>query len=304
MSEDLRDKGGTIIEVKPEKRLNIAMAMPRYGLVNREADMAAMTGAFHTPGTICHIINSFSSCTPHQFNQCWTHCMNEVDKFDYFCMLHSDVEPLPTVDPYDRGKIVPWLTAMIEEMEKGSYDVIHSVAAIKDGNGLTSTGIGSGLNAWPTMRRVTLKELTALPETFDAKQYLDLFGRDRWPAGSPEVMLCNTGCMIVKVGDWCRRFHGFRFITVIVVFSEDGKKLLGSLADAKFADEWDGKGNLVPYFWPEDWDFGQWCHSRGKKVGATIRVRTNHYGSAPFSTKPGFEYGELHDPLFFTDYKE
>lgn len=277
-------------------RRKVFCALPRYGSVEREVEMAIHSAAEHRPGLGMGFDDQYLSCTPHQFNKSWTVCMNQMKDWDYFLMVHSDLEPRPIIS---ENGIYRWLDILMEEMDKHSLDVIHACAAIKDHRGLTSTAIGSGTGPWPELRRATLKELQQLPDTFDAETYMSVVGYDHWPKNDrgeykKPVMLCNTGCMLVKLQPKFKEFPGFRFITRILSISADGTS-----AFVGDPNGWDKEGHQVPMFWSEDWDFGQWCEEAGLRVGATKKVVTNHYGRFPYSTDPKWAGGQLHDDDFF-----
>jgi hypothetical protein len=281
------------------RRRKVFCAMPRYGSVEREVDMAVHSAAEHRPGLGMGFDDQYLSCTPHQFNKSWTACMNQLSEWDYFLMVHSDLEPRPIVSA---ERIHRWLDILMEEMDAHNFDVIHACAAIKDHRGLTSTAVGSGTGPWPELRRVTLLEMkNELPDTFDAQTYLNCVGYDNWPkkdeSHKTPVMLCNTGCMLVKLQPKFREFPGFRFITrILSISNKDGTSAF--VGDPK---GWDKDGHQVPMFWSEDWDFGQWCHEAGLKVGATKKVITNHFGRFPYTTDPQWAGGQLHDEAFWAD---
>src|SRR5215471_7104271 len=53
-------------------------------------------------------------------------CLNNPTPFDYFAMLHSDIEPQPG-----------WLDILYEEMQAMEADVISAVVPIKNDQGTT-----------------------------------------------------------------------------------------------------------------------------------------------------------------------
>lgn len=269
----------------PPKRCNVFMAMPRYGPVERESDLAAMTCAFHTDGMNVRISDRMTSATPNAFNQSWCDCMNELAEFDYFVMLHSDLAP--------QGQ---WVSTLIKQLEENNLDVIHAAACIKDNRGLLSTAVGSNKGPWTKFRRVTLTELHQLPKCFTADDYFDLVGKEGFKDPSDLCMFNNTGAMCVKLDPTWRRFHGFRFQDRLCA-TKDGKTFV-QVDDSS----WDGEGRIFNQFWPEDWDMGQWCSRNGKKVGCSWEVVTLHFGRAAFVNSVAM--GDKSDAHFHTDWLE
>lgn len=165
---------------------------------------------------------------------------------DWFVMLHADVEPASE----------NWARQLIADADEQELDIIHAPVCLKDKSGITSTAVVHDLDPWTRRRRLTLAEVAKLPEVFtveDVRERLD-----------PEslLMLPNTGCHAVRMGDWCQDW--FYTITDKMVM-EEGKV----------------KARTIP----EDWKMGFDAYELGLKVGGTNRIKTNHYGMACFSTR-------------------
>lgn len=247
--------------VQAKKR--VFMALPRYGQSDTESVRAACVWATDDK-ILATLGDDVGSALCFGFNKLFCLCLNDHQGFDYFAMLHSDVFP--------RG---PWLDVLIEEMDKYNLDVIHASCMIKDFRGLTSTAVGPRNTPWGNIRRITVEELHKLPETFVVDDVLRLWGSPSIPNAA---LLNNTGCMVVKVAPWCRRFlleEGFNFKDKV--------------------EEVNGK--LVAYFAPEDWNMGRWCARNGVRVGGTRRVQTEHFGRAAYST--GIVWGEWSQDKYF-----
>lgn len=228
----------------------IFLAIPSYGNEVHEATMQAvlMAGQEHH-----YKVQPFSySLLGSTFNALWcTACHSSGSEYTHFVMLHSDIAPVR------RG----WLDALMAEYQASGTDVLSVVSPIKNGWGITSTGISFG--EWESVRRLTLKELAHMPETFTAA---DL--------GYPDNPLAiNTGLWVARIREtaggpvlpWCREFPGFQ-VDSRVVWRDD-------------EPQWESQ--------PEDWKFGRWLHGRGLKVAATSKIPLRHFGCLPFSNELG-----------------
>lgn len=109
------------------------------------------------------------------FNQGLVDCLNSIvrgdQQFDYWCLLHGDVEPSDG-----------FIHTMIEELEAHGLNAIHAAVAIKDNRGITSTAIGPISRKWTMSRKITTTELRQLPDTFtinECLQFLDWGGELR-----------------------------------------------------------------------------------------------------------------------------
>lgn len=181
-----------------------------------------------------------SSLLAHCFNRCLVKC-RQVGEFDYWALLHSDMQA-------EKG----WLGVMVDEMERCGLDALHAVVPIKNASGLTSTAVAYSDDEWSVPRRITVRELAELPQTFTIDDLKSCYDADC------KVMLPNTGCLLLKCGDWLNRFPGFSILDRIV----DGGT----------------KSEVVP----EDWHFGFWAARNGLRVGATKAVKISHWGRWAF----------------------
>lgn len=157
----------------------------------------------------------------------------------HFGMLHADIAPEPG-----------WVDVLVDEMERTGADVVSAVVPIKDGKGLTSTAVEDPADEWSVLRRLTMREVHRLPETFS----IDDLGYD-----DGRALLVNTGCWLADLSKpWCRD----------VVFTI--RDCVRFLAD----------GTPEVCVIPEDWGFSKWLHGRGGKVLATRKVKLVHFGGA------------------------
>jgi hypothetical protein len=216
------------------------LAMPRYsGTVNMEA-----AGAFFRSASADSVLNpeGFSpagSLLPTVFNVCWSRARTLYRRGEctHFAMVHADMGAPPG-----------WIDTLHEQMQLANVDLISAVVPIKDMRGLTSTAIDDTGDPW-RVRRLTLKEVDALPETFTDE---DLGGK----------LLVNTGLWLCRLGDWCRKVC-FRQQDCIIE-QEDGQDAARTI--------------------PEDWDFSRQLKALGVRIAATKAVRVKHYGEMPFAS--------------------
>jgi hypothetical protein len=185
--------------------------------------------------------------------------------FDYFAMLHADVVPEPN-----------WLDVLVGEIEKYNLDVIHAVCAMKEPKGRTSTAIAYSGDPWQPLRRITVRELAKLWPTFT----VGIVREQLEPAAY--ALLPNTGCLLLKMGDWLQNFPGFEIRDRLIFGPSPGRS----------------ESHWQAWTVSEDWNFGFWCAANGVKVGATSKVTTRHIGRIPFMTETS-NWGEERDELFF-----
>lgn len=186
---------------------------------------------------------SQTSLLANNFNGCVEKCLQAGD-FDAFALIHSDIEA-------SDGFIATLLT----ECERLGLDAIHAVVPIKNHDGYTSTAVAYSDNEWDTVRRITVKELAKLPTSFDIETLKEVY--------DPNAirLLPNTGCLLMKCGDWLNDFPGFEIMDRIERTRDGG---------------WDAR--VVP----EDWNFGHWAARNGVKVGGTKAVKIKHWGRQPY----------------------
>lgn len=178
----------------------------------------------------------------------------EAGEITHFAMLHGDIAP-------DESQ--HWLDILLEEMDARSASLVSVVSPIKDGRGLTSTGICDLNDPWRPYRRFTVREcLEKLPATFNNAD-----------AGYPDrPLLHNTGMWVADLRrEVFRRANAageldlyFRFPTR-AIRGDDGK--------------WTHQRES------EDWAFSRDLWLRGvRDTWATTKVRLNHEGKVMFGT--------------------
>lgn len=212
------------------------------------------------PGTGLKVIHwpNVNSSLGHCFNGLLCDCYAKQADHDitHFAMIHGDVVP----ESY-------WLSTMLEELERVDADVLSAVLAIKDSQGVSSTGLFyADRPDWPT-RRLTFTEIhkSRLPRTFNHQDLIDnglATGKDG------EVMVINTGL-------WVARYKKPWF--------QDNKVVFRQTHEIKKLPRPDGKGDYLQcWFMPEDWWFARDLASWGARVYATSCVSVNHVGNSLF----------------------
>ena len=182
------------------------------------------------------------------FNWLYADCLNDRT-FDYFLMIHADITPIAPVR---------WITKIINEAERAQADLFSVVSPIKNGDGLTSTGLMSDQHT--TERRLSMTEAMQLPETFGANDVAKVFG---WEQDTNTRLLVNTGCMLIDLRRNRDKWERMHFRTHDDIVKVDGK--------------------FVATFVPEDWDFSKQAHANGLRVGATRSVELIHHGGHDYT---------------------
>ncbi len=239
-------------------RPTVCVAMPGY-------DGRGSDGAFY--GLLVHpsrgqrlnpvAIRLHQSLLANNFNTLWVMALNhhKQERCQYFAMLHDDIGPSPF-----------WLDVLYEEMKRHDADVISAVSPIKDRLGLTSTAVCSG-DRWNS-RRLTLKEVFDLPETFGTQDLINA-----GIAGPGQQLLVNTGCMLVDLSKpWVHKLDANDELACH--FTIDDRIRYDREAD-EYAVE------TVP----EDWNFSRMVLDHGGRLAATRKVVIQHEGRMTYSSE-------------------
>jgi hypothetical protein len=188
----------------------------------------------------------FGSLLTTNFNRllCMARNTRPACPWTHFAMHHADV----SADP-------GWLDTLVAEMDRVGADVLSAVIAIKDDRRLTSTGT---VCADGSVRRLALKEVYRLPETFSAQDLPRL--------GIRAPLVVNTGLFVCDfTKSWADEFV-FRQADDVVRLPD---------------------GTFRPLNLPEDWGFSGWCNQRGLRVFATRKVPVVHWnGDTPWDNGP------------------
>lgn len=201
--------------------------------------------------TVPHLSSSLLAAN---FNGLWCSALNDPDGVDYFAMIHSDVGPTDF-----------WLDELIAELEDKDLDVLSVAIPIKDSRGLTSCAV-DGPDTWSPGRRITMKELVSLPETFTSED-----------VGGP--LLVNTGCWVCRFDpEWAKQCYFT--INDRIVFNA-------------------ATGNYLAQTEPEDWFISRLFHELKLKVGATRKIEIKHRGEVDFSNQ--VVWGQPFDQEYATE---
>jgi hypothetical protein len=182
---------------------------------------------------------SYGSLLANNFNRLWCEALNTRAErgWTHFAMHHADVSAEPR-----------WLDTLLAEMDRVAADVLSVVIPLKDERGLTSTAVRTP--GRDDFRRLTLREVMALPPTFAAAD-----------VALDKVLLVNTGLWLCRfTAPWV---EGVCF----------------EVRDRIYQDE---AGRFRAAVLPEDWNFALWCADHGLKVFATRAVKVTHRGGQDY----------------------
>lgn len=226
----------------------VFMAMPTYDLT---CHVLAARAFYATPSRRLPMYHQEGqrSLLANGFNVLWTTALNarrQDNDVTHFAMLHSDVVPQDG-----------WLDVLYEEMDVLGLDLLSVVMPIKTLEGLTSTAIDRADGGWQPERRLTLREVHRLPETFTAED-CGYEGR---------ALLVNTGCWLADLRNPIFEKCAFRVLDDVQEVSvPDPQRLSGT------------QEMLAPACVSEDWDFSRQVHKLGGRVAATRKVACKHVG--------------------------
>lgn len=173
--------------------------------------------------------------------------MYNEGKITHLAFLHADVAPADS-----------WLDTFAQEMDEHKADLVSGVIAIKDGRGLTSTGVGQLDLEWAPKKRFTVKEILELPPTFSIAD-----------TGYPDdILLHNSGLWLADLRSEVFHQHdsGGRGLVYFTIRDK-----------IEFID-----GKYVHNCEPEDWFFSRRLHEQGAKTFATRKVHIDHIGWAAY----------------------
>lgn len=199
---------------------------------------------------------SSNSLLANNFNRHWVEALKKFKEgvVTHFVMLHGDVIP-------EDG----WMDVMHAEMVEHDLDILSAVVPIKSEKGVTSTAIGYPDRPWGVWKRLTMREVYALPETFGAEHT----EQPGWP------LLVNTGCMMIRLSpEWPFYYT-----------ESEGLEFRFEIRDwiiPKPPDTPDGEVKLECCVQPEDWGFSRKAWRRGLRVMATRKVALSHIGASSY----------------------
>ncbi len=196
------------------------------------------------------VIPQNEGCGWDAMNKLWVDGLNgyKTGQYTHFAMLHSDVTP-----------IAGWIDVLMGVMEDRKADLVSTVIPIKDKRGLTSSGWADPSDPWSAFRRLTMREVMQMPETFgpEETQYPD------------KVFLHNTGCWLADLSRPC--FHETDADGVLKACFAFPLRILRH-ADGSYSHQRES----------EDWYFSRMLHGLGAKTAVTREVTLTHAGLSEF----------------------
>jgi hypothetical protein len=226
---------------------HVFLAVPHYGQLAPEALPSLVMATQKHKLTLN---TNGASLLAHNFNRLWCQALNlrREREVTHFAMHHADISAQ-----------AGWIDVLLEEMRTVGADCLGVVAPIKDARGLTSIGLQHPRTM--NIRRLTMKEVMDMPETFDCRDLTQPGFSDFWSGGKEPYLMINTGLFLCDfTRPWVEEFH-FEIRDGIV--RHDNGKFQASVL-------------------PEDWNMSGWMARRGLKVCCTRKVKITHYGSAGF----------------------
>lgn len=227
--------------------IDVCLALPSYD--GRRVNAIQMMTAGQDVRRI-HYMTAQGSLLAHVFNRTLVEARGWRDKglATHYVMLHDDI-----------GPEIPWLRKLWEQyqsitpvrfLDMDCRGVLSVVSPIKSPHMLTSTAVDVPDGKFWEHRKLSLKEVAALPVTFNASH-----------VGGP--LLVNTGLMMFDLRE--------PWVDKLVFNIRDGIEVV------------DGKPQAVVE--PEDWGMSRWLNSRGIPVHATRAVELSHFGGLGWSNQ-------------------
>ncbi len=215
--------------------MSILVGIPTHG---RDVDAGVMM-ASHAFGNVGRVEIKWSAASLLAANFNKLLCAAKNGGHEWLLLWHGDVVPLGS----------GWLRAMLDRANRHHADLLSAVVPLKNASGLTSTAavVPGGV------RRLTMREVAALPDVFGAMDCGLLDG---------ETLLVNTGLLLI-------RMRAIDPAAMHFTVRDGVRKNL------------DGYSFVV---WPEDWGFSLAASRAGLRVFATRTPRVEHIGAAEFST--------------------
>lgn len=242
--------------------MRIFLCMPTH---NGSANLWAARAFYRAPSARLPLFyaESSRSLLANCFNLLWAGALNlaKSERLTHFVMLHSDVIPEDF-----------WVDRLYEEITRTKAAVVSTVLPIKDIQGITSTAIAAKEDPWEVERRLTMREVYSLPETFSAAD-----------CGYPDrALLVNTGCWIADLSFFEDKRIGFEVRDKLIVQE--------IIQDTPTTESF-----VRPLCIPEDWNFSREVHEAGGKVLATRRIKAQHVGHHAFTNEQA--WGMSIDPM-------
>lgn len=244
----LLERAHSLAVVKPypadNEKPQVFCTMPSAG---RFVAHGAAQAIYHAP-TFGRCLVAPWSCISSGLDRNFNHCFAEAlnvrlsHNATHWALLHADVCP-------ENG----WIDTLLGEMARTGAGFVSAVVPLKDSRGMTSTALMTD-DIW-LPRRLSLKEVFELPETFGDEQ-------------TGGELLLNTGCCLFDLGH--------RWIQDIL----EGAVTIPHFQTLSRIVHKDGKFKAQNR--SEDWEWSRELRLRGVKQVATRKIRLKHAGEHDF----------------------
>jgi hypothetical protein len=253
--------------------MKILLGVPHNGTVIWKTSQSAWRCSSEHEVQVADLPSSLLALS---FNSLYADALNrneEDGSVDLFAMLHSDLAP----DGF-------WIDTLVRILTERDADLVSAINAIKDGRGLTSSGVALPGQSWRPYRRFTMKELLQYPATFNAQD-----------AGYGDAtLLHNTGCWVADLRKPI--FHEEDENGCLKAFFTINDRIVRKGKERRWVAEVE----------PEDWFFSRKLHDLGADTYVTREVVTHHYGLSEIDnqTERGQELDDEVMALWEQDFKE
>lgn len=227
--------------------MNIFLAVPYYDEI--EPRVKKMVDVALERNKASGAMPMQSSFLTFNFNAQWCYVLNHKE-FDYFVMLHADITP----------KVDNWLTRLIKTADAYDADIVSAVMPIKQDTGHTSTALGVK-GEYMRFRRLMMRELDALPETFSTQELAGYFGQD----AEKSYLMVNTGLMCIRLEKREQFTH----------WNADGSPMTFRISNRILQEP---NGHYYALSEPEDWYMSREAADHNLKVCATKAIPAVHIG--------------------------
>lgn len=249
MSLDPLPIDAVIKTVKSMKKTRVLLAQPHYSSYIHGG--AAQAAYLHATDGACWLLHADlgSSLLALGFNRLWITGLDAFQKgyITHFAMLHSDIS-------CQQG----WLDILVAELKRLDADVVSAVVPLKDQSGETSTALDGPDSPWAPLRRLHLKEIAELPQTFCAAD-----------TDAQGALLINTGCWVCDLRKpWVHATNPDGTTKMRFTVNDE----ICQTEDAKGVKRWRCRVES------EDWEFSRFLHREGARVYATSKVALQHNG--------------------------
>ena len=165
-----------------------------------------------------------------------------------------------------------WLDKLFGELVRLQADLVSVVAGIKDDRGVTTTAVGYAHEPFGFARRLTMKEVVQLPETFCLRDLLEA-----GIASEGQCLLANTGCFLCDLRrPWVTATHPPVFGADLPPEGLRTLRVYFTVLDRiRLVD-----GEPMVDVAGEDWNFSRMLANEGASVWATRKVYAEHAGDA------------------------